>query len=355
MKLIHGGDIAGFKEQYGFEPIDFSVNTNPLGMPGGAMAAAKAALEEAGSYPDPLCRELCAAIGEAEGLAPEQVICGGGAADVIFRLVLAARPRRAMVTAPSFAEYENALAACGCAVEHHVLRREQGFRPGPELLKAVGPGLDMLFLCEPNNPTGQLSEPALLQAVLEKCAAAGTLLVVDECFNGFLPDAAARSLAPKVPGRPGLFVLRAFTKLYAMAGLRLGYGLCSNAALLEKMRAAGQPWPVSSVASAAGLAALEDTAYLEETRRATAAERAYLAKALDQPGLRVLGGSANYLFFHTGHPDFFDKLARRGFLLRDCANYKGLAPGYYRAALRCHADNARLAAAVAEILAGGQG
>ena len=112
--------------------------------------------------------------------------------------------------------------------------------------------LDILFLCEPNNPTGRTTPRALLLRILERCAACGTRLVVDECFNEFLDDPAAHTLLGELEGHENLLLLRAFTKWYAMAGVRLGYALCADGALLERMRAAGQPWAVSALAQAAG-------------------------------------------------------------------------------------------------------
>ena len=189
-------------------------------------------------------------------MAPEQVLCGGGAAELIFRLAYALRPRRALVTAPAFSEYEEALTAAGCAVTRHPLRRENRFDVDGGLLDAIAPGVELVFLCTPNNPTGRLVDGALLRAAAEQCRAVGAVLAVDECFLP-LSDGAGPGLAPCLAEYPNLLLLRAFTKSYAMAGLRLGYALSANGGLLERMAAAGPPWSVSTPAQAAGLAALE--------------------------------------------------------------------------------------------------
>ena len=126
MQLTHGGDWEGYRREYGGMPLDFSANVSPLGMPEAVCQAAADALADAWRYPDPLCRELRDALAAYHQVDAGQIVCGAGAADLIFRLVLARQPRRALVTAPTFAEYEQALALAGCEVEHLTLREETG-------------------------------------------------------------------------------------------------------------------------------------------------------------------------------------------------------------------------------------
>ena len=115
-KLTHGGDVAGFRREFGYEPLDFSANVSPLGVPDSVVRAITDAAIDADKYPDPLCRDLCDAIGAYEGVDPSYVICGNGAADIIFRFAGVMKNRRALVTAPTFSEYETALTANGCTV-----------------------------------------------------------------------------------------------------------------------------------------------------------------------------------------------------------------------------------------------
>ena len=298
MELTHGGDWAGYAAQYGGMPLDFSANVSPLGLPQGVRQAVARALDGADRYPDPLCRALRKKLSGALGVPPQSILCGNGAADLIFRLALAEQPKRALVTAPTFAEYEQALAVAGCTADRFFLREEEGFAVTEALLERIEPGLDILFLCEPNNPTGRTTPRALLLRILERCAACGTRLVVDECFNEFLDDPAAHTLLGELEGHENLLLLRAFTKWYAMAGVRLGYALCADGALLERMRAAGQPWAVSALAQAAGEAALEETDYSAALRALVAAERPRLSAGLAALGCRVLPGEANYLLFY---------------------------------------------------------
>ena len=350
MKLVHGGDWAGYRAEFGCDALDFSANVSPLGLPAGVAAAITNALPTADRYPDPLCRELRAALAGAEGVPADWILCGNGAADLIFRLALAVRPRRALLPAPTFAEYEAALQTVGCAVQRVFLREENEFAVTEEFIDAVTPETDIVFLCQPNNPTGQMTPPALVERLVRRCAECGAVLVVDECFLDFLPDRDAWTAKQLLRDAPQLIILKAFTKLYAMAGVRLGYALCGDATLLEKMRGAGQPWAVSSLAQAAGLAALQETAYAGAVRALIAEQRPRMAAGLRALGLRVMDGQANYLLFRAT-PDFGEKLRRRGAVVRSCANYPGLDAAWYRTAVRTAEENTRLLQIMGEILA----
>ena len=330
--------------------MDLSANVSPLGLPAGVAAAITNALPTADRYPDPLCRELRAALAGAEGVPADWILCGNGAADLIFRLALAVRPRRALLPAPTFAEYEAALQTVGCAVRRVFLREENEFAVTEEFIDAVTPETDIVFLCQPNNPTGQVTPPALVERLVRRCAECGAVLVVDECFLDFLPDRDAWTAKQLLRDTPQLIILKAFTKLYAMAGVRLGYALCGDAALLEKMRGAGQPWAVSSLAQAAGLAALQETAYAGAVRALIAEQRPRMAAGLRALGLRVMDGQANYLLFRATS-DFGEKLRRRGAVVRSCANYPGLDAAWYRTAVRTAEENTRLLQIMGEILA----
>lgn len=335
----HGGDWAGFLETYGAPPLDFSANISPLGMPESVRRAAEAALAEAGRYPDPLCRALREKLASCHGLPAEGILCGNGAADLIYRLAAARRPKTALVTAPTFSEYENALTLWGCRVSRFPLSEETGFAVTEDILSRITPELDLLFLCEPNNPTGRTTDRRLLKRVLERCSASGTLLAVDECFSDFLDDPASHTLLDDLQHFENLVILRAFTKSYALAGLRLGYALSQNAPLLAAMARGGPPWAVSGPAQAAGMAALEES--LEPLRQLIRRERPRLSAGLTALGCRVCPGEANYLLFFCGAPALPRRLAERGVLIRDCSNYHGLGPGWYRAAVRTREENLR--------------
>ena len=346
-QLVHGGDWAGYRAQFGRDALDFSANVSPLGLPEGVAKAITAALSTADRYPDPLCRELRAKLALHEGVPADHILCGNGAADLIFRLVWAKRPHKALVTAPTFAEYAAALETVGCRVERCFLREADDFAVTEAFCGAIDDSVDMVFLCQPNNPTGQLTPPALVARILEKCTACGALLLLDECFLDFLPDHASLTAKPLLSSG-NLLILKAFTKLYGMAGVRLGYALSADTALLDAMQHTGQPWAVSSLAQAAGLAALDETAYVEQVRALIAAQRPLLASGLRALGLRVLDGRANYLLFQ-GPETLGETLRQKGVVLRSCANYPGLDGSWYRTAVRTAAENEQLLQTLSEV------
>ena len=349
MELVHGGDWAGYRARFGHDALDFSANVSPLGLPQGVADAIVAALPTADRYPDPLCRELRTALSRAEQLPEPWILCGNGAADLIYRLVWAFNPRRALLPAPTFAEYAAALESVGCEVKRKTLHEADDFAVTEAFVQAVNQSIDLVFLCQPNNPTGQITPPELVQRLVRRCADCGAVLVVDECFLDFLQQRDALTAKPLLQTAPNLVILKAFTKLYAMAGVRLGYALCANTALLAKMQAAGQPWGVSSLAQAAGAAALRETAYADAVRALIADQRPRLAAGLRALGLQVIEGSANYLLFRA--PETLGAaLQQRGVCLRSCGNYPGLSAGWYRTAVRTAPENEQLLQTMREVL-----
>ena len=350
LQYVHGGDIQTYIDRHGFAPLDLSANINPFGIPDAVRTAMHRAVDNCTQYPDPFCRAARQAIGAREGVNPDFLYCGNGAADLIYRLALALRPRRALLPAPTFAEYAAALETVDCDVQRFLLREENDFAVTDGFVDAIDDSTDAVFLCQPNNPTGQVTPLAMVQKLLRRCADCGAVLVVDECFLDFLAARDALTAKTVLRDAPNLIILKAFTKLYAMAGVRLGYALCSDAALLDKMRAAGQPWAVSGLAQAAGLAALEETAYADSVRTLIAGQRPRLAAGLRALGLRVVDGQANYLLFRAP-ADFGAKLRRHGAVVRGCGNYPGLDETWYRTAVRTQKENEQLLKIMREVLA----
>lgn len=349
-KLIHGGDIYSARERLSRleDPpaiLDFSANINPLGLPEGVREAIRASVDTFDIYPDPLCRALVSRLSDYEGVPSEWILCGNGAADVVFRTVAAVKPKKAMVLAPTFAEYEEALHTVSCQVVHYELKADNGFQTGEGILEVLEEGLDMLFLCNPNNPTGQLITKELMLKILQRCESLGILLFLDECFNDFLEEPKNYTAKEYLREYQNLILLKAFTKIYAMAGLRLGYCVTANTELLKKIRVAGQPWSVSSPAQIAGIRAIEEEDYLSRTKELIREERKYMIPQLEEAGITVIASTANYVFVKapdtTGIP-LHERLFEKGFLIRNCDNYNGLGPGYYRICIRKHEENRKL-------------
>ncbi len=330
----HGGDV------YGDEiALDFSANINPLGTPPAVIEAICDAAQHVRQYPDPYCRELVAAIADHEQLDGKMILCGSGAAELIYAWCDALRPSFAAELAPTFGEYSLAAAHFGAEMLRYYLSPEKAFRVDeglPDFLKATEP--DALFLCSPNNPSGQTMDRNLLEKTLELCANAHTSVLLDECFLDFTDSKSAKDLLTEYPN---LLILKAFTKSYALAGARVGYCLSSNSELLTRMARAAQPWNVSILAQCAAVAALKEHDYPERAKTIVKEERVYLQRELAQLGFRVFPSEANFILFR-GKNGLDAALRRKKIAIRCCGNYHGLDEHYYRIAVRLHEENEQL-------------
>ena len=343
MENQHGGDVYG-----GGITLDFSANTNPLGTPPGVLDAVCRALPQLHRYPDPYCRRLVQAIATHEQVPASYVLCGNGAADLIYAYCAALRPWTAVEPEPTFAEYGLGLAQVGCRVTPYFLHQaenfdvDEGFLPFLEEKKP-----EAVFLCTPNNPTGRLLPLPLLEWILQGCAAWGARVFLDECFLD-LTEAGVSAKA-LLAAHPELLILKAFTKSYGMAGIRLGYCLCADSALLHRMAAASPPWNVSTPAQSAGVAALAERDFLQRTLSLVRTERRWLTDNLTALGFWVCPSQANYLLFRA--PEALgNALRQKGAVLRSCGNYPGLSACWYRTAVRTEQENRQLLALLAETL-----
>lgn len=335
----HGGDVYG-----GGITLDFSANTNPLGTPPGVLEAVRRGLPQLHRYPDPYCRQLVQAITAHEQVPASYVLCGNGAADLIYAYCAALRPRTSVELAPTFAEYGLGLAQVGCRVTPYFLHQAENFDLDEGFLSFLEEKKsEVVFLCNPNNPTGRLIPLPLLEQILQYCAAQGARLFLDECFLDLTEDGvSAKSL---LAAHPELLILKAFTKSYGMAGIRLGYCLCADNALLRRMAATSPPWNVSSLAQSAGVAALAEQDFLQRTLALVRKERRWLTDNLMALGFWVCPSQANYLLFR-GPRGLREGLLRRCIAIRGCGNYNGLDDGWYRIAVRPHGENEALITAI---------
>ena len=340
----HGGDVY-----HNRVTLDFSANVNPLGTPPEVVRAAAESAQRLAAYPDPYCGALREKLAAVHGVTAADIVCGNGAAELIFQFAAALRPKRALLPVPSFSEYEAALTAVGCETRFLPLSRADGFALTEALLPEITPETDALVLCTPNNPTGRSIPAALLQRILARCRETGTWLLLDECFLDLTERGAEKSVIPTLRAGDRCLVLRAFTKLYGMAGVRLGYAVCKNRDFLTALCRTVQPWNVSAPAQAAGEAALDCHDFVARTLALIAEERAYLLRELRALGIDVLPGDANFLML-SGVPGLYDRLREDyGILIRSCANYRGLREGDCRIAVRTHAENEKLIAALREV------
>lgn len=340
----HGGNIGQLSNI-----LDFSANINPLGTPESVKKAVAETVCDIEKYPDPYCTELRDRLGKHERISAENIVCGNGADDLIFRIVHAFRPERALICVPTFSEYSRALSETGCEIQEHILDEEMDFELGESILTNLDRSLDMCFICTPNNPTGRLIAPEILAKISVKCLENNIILVCDECFMGFVEDSENYSLRQFLNEK--CIILKAFTKLFAMAGIRLGYAVCGSSRIAERIQQSGQFWSVSALAQTAGIAALDETEYVNKTVRYITEERRFLAAELAKIGVKVYDGAANFLMFRS-RIELAEELLAEGILIRECANFSGLTEGFYRVAVRTHDENIRLINAVRRCLNG---
>jgi threonine-phosphate decarboxylase len=330
--------------------LDFSQNVNPLGPPAAALAAAEKALhEEAGRYPDLGYAELRTALAGYLGVSPESVLPTNGGAEALFlaaRVAAEGPGSKAIILEPTFSEYAAAARTAGFEVERVVARRpETGFWLDPAVLDdTLGKRRDvgLVFLCNPNNPTGDVVPRLDVLRIAQRVREAGAVLVVDEAFADFAPHL---SVAPDVD--EALFVTRSFTKFFAVPGLRLG---CLVTSEVERVRAFQPSWSVNAVAAAVGISAAGDRAFAEATLAEVELRRQELLDALEElTEITAYPSSANF-FLARGPRTLPEDLARKGVLVRGCEPFRGLGPGFFRIAVRGAEENGRLVEALRGIL-----
>ncbi len=422
IKGQHGGDVYRNKVR-----LDFSVSLNPLGMPESVKEAAKRGVDLSGQYPDWRQDALREKISNHFQVPPHCILPGNGAAELIYAFCQALRPKRGLCFVPCFQEYEEALLSAGAVFCPVFLPEEEAFQFPPqdrlefwmdELVRKNNLGMgDVVFLCNPNNPTGVALSAESIHIIARCLEKKKIWLFLDECFLPFLDsgysfldlpymdkheraslscficaagasqmglnacgiksmheranpspficaagasqmglnacgikskndneEAGSKSFAGRV------FLLRAFTKIYAMPGLRLGFGICFDMDLYSKMRSVLQPWNISLPAQLAGIAALDEEKYVRVTRGLVRQEHSFLSEKLSQ-GLaeKTYPGNANFILFKA-RSDLSARLLEKGILIRDCRNFRGLSAGFFRIAVRTHEENIQLIRAFEESL-----
>lgn len=328
--------------------LDFSVNTNPLGIPPRVFEELAQNQACFSMYPDQECRLLREKISSAYGQTPESVLCGNGASDLIFRFVHALYPRQVLLLAPTFSEYEKACQSVGATVHFYPLKKEHHYQLDRAFLDNWPDKLDCLFLCNPNNPVGNLIKHDLLYEILQKAKEKKCMVFLDECFLDLTGREEEESCLAYLHQFPNLFILKAFTKRYALAGLRLGFGFCSNQEFLNKMATHGASWAVSGPAQLAGLVCLEEEDYRKKSLEVLACERTFLMEQLKKFPLQLYEPLANYIFFES-KKELYQALLEEGILIRSCVNYHTLDAHFYRIAVRTRAENEQLIFALKKV------
>lgn len=338
----HGGDI--YRNQI---RLDFSVNTNPLGMPDPVKEALHQAVEEAENYPDIRAQALSAAVTEQLQVRKEQLVFGNGASELFHAVLHAIKPSKILIPVPSFLGYEEAAKAIDCEVIFYEMKKEENFCLTDRILDVLDENISLVFLANPNNPVGNLVEPELIFQIAEKCRQCDITLVLDECFMELTRKEQTYSFLKRLDEFPNVVVIRAFTKLYAIPGVRLGYLVCEKN-LAEKIRLQLPEWNLSVFAQRAGVAAIKEQEYIARAVVCIQTQRQFLLEELQAAGCSVFDSDADYLLFYSEMP-LYELFLQRGILIRDCSNFRGLQRGYYRIAVKSEEQNRMFAEVLREI------
>lgn len=338
----HGGDI--YRNQI---RLDFSVNTNPLGMPDPVKEALHQAVEEAENYPDIRAQALSAAVAEQLQVRKEQLVFGNGASELFHAVLHAIKPSKILIPVPSFLGYEEAAKAIDCEVIFYEMKKEENFCLTDRILDVLDENISLVFLANPNNPVGNLVEPELIFQIVEKCRQCDITLVLDECFMELTGKEQTYSFLKRLDEFPNVVVIRAFTKLYAIPGVRLGYLVCEKN-LAEKIRLQLPEWNLSVFAQRAGVAAIKEQEYIARAVVCIQTQRQFLLEELQAAGCSVFDSDADYLLFYSEMP-LYELFLQRGILIRDCSNCRGLQRGYYRIAVKSEEQNRMFAEVLREI------
>lgn len=304
-------------------------------------------LEAVRRYPDPSNLELKRSLADYLGVEPDNLLIGNGATEIIYSLCFLLRPRSVLVPQPTFSEYARAAEAAGAQVLSCPLLPTQGFRLDIDAYCRLLEQADMAFLCNPNNPTGNLLSYATLYHIWQESRRRGVWLIVDESFIDFVENWPELSLARVAAGEEKLIVLRSLTKFFALPGLRLGAGIAAPR-VIKYVEARCDPWRVNILAQLAGAVALKDKEFQARTWKWLKAEKAYLFEGLASlPGFYPHSSEANFILVDMslsgwGSAELTETLARQKVLVRDCSNFPGLKGEYVRVAVKEREANAVL-------------
>jgi threonine-phosphate decarboxylase len=353
MTFLHGGNVRAFARRFGLpesEITDFSTSANPLGPP---LSVEKTYAESFGlvsRYPDPESSQLKKEVARQFPLWPENVIAGNGATELIHLIVQLIRPRAALLLEPTFLEYRRALRIHGAEVRPVSLAEKHGFSAPLAHLAHAAQGVDMVFLANPNNPTGVLRERGEVASFLEEMERRSVFTVVDEAFIDWMPE---NSVGRLVTDRSSFFVIRSLTKFFNLPGLRVGFGLGAKR-LVEKLERLRVMWSVSGLAEALGAAALRDVEFQARSRAWLPSERRFLEEELKPiEALEVFPSEANFILARLknsmGVEALETELAESKIMVRNAANFIGLDQRYFRVAVRDRSENVRLLEALKKI------
>lgn len=364
---FHGGNIYKiFREKNIDKILDYSSNINPYGLPENLKKEIFEKLFVLERYPDPDYIELREKIAEKNNLNIENIIVGNGATEIIFLFMKILSPKKVLIVSPTFGEYERAIKASTLAndnleINYFELKEAENFVLNIKNLETeLENNYDLLILCNPNNPTGQFLKLKKLEEILKICEQKNTKLFVDEAFVEFVEDWENESIINSKENKENLFVIRAFTKFFAIPGLRLGYGICFNKNLLKKMLEKKEPWSVNNIADLAGQTVLDDENYIQKTKEWIKDQKKYMYENLNKiKGLRVYKTEVNFILLKIEDnllekgldvKNLRKKMLEKGILIRDASNFIYLDKHYFRLAIKDKLNNKKVIETLTSIL-----
>jgi cobyric acid synthase CobQ/L-threonine-O-3-phosphate decarboxylase len=352
----HGGNVRALAAKANCaenDLLDFSASINPLGPPQYVRAVISANISKLLHYPDPTYQEFCVAVAAEFALQPAQVLVGNGSTEILYALPRALAVQRAVIPVPSYIGYEEAITAADLAIEHFALHQEKQFGVDWLHLQQSLQGGELVFLGQPNNPTGTIIDLDSLGCAARKNPK--TYFIVDEAFIDFVDDSdSAMALTAHLAN---IIVLRSMTKFYAIPGLRLGFAV-AHQETAAKIRTVLPPWSVNCLALTLGAKMISDHAYGAASRALVKKLKNKFTRQLEGlKGLHVFAGQANFLLIKLSQSplnfkasELADKLLQFGIAVRVCANFAGLDDTYIRLAIRTQAENDQLISALGEVL-----
>ena len=364
---FHGGNIYKiFREKNIDKILDYSSNINPYGLPENLKKKIFEKVFVLERYPDPDYIELREKIAEKNNLNIENIIVGNGATEIIFLFMKILSPKKVLIVSPTFGEYERAIKASTLAndsleINYFELKETENFVLNFKNLETeLENNYDLLILCNPNNPTGQFLKLKKLEEILKICEQKNTKLFVDEAFVEFVEDWENESIINSKENKENLFVIRAFTKFFAIPGLRLGYGICFNNNLLKKMLEKKEPWSVNNIADLAGKTVLDDENYIQKTKEWIKDQKKYMYENLNKiEGLRAYKTEVNFILLKIEDnllekgldvKNLRKKMLEKGILIRDASNFIYLNKHYFRLAIKDKLNNEKVIETLTSIL-----
>lgn len=353
-KVVHGGNIDELSRSFNLDKdklIDFSANINPLGINKNVKEVIIKSLDEVERYPDITYFNLKSAISEFEGVENKNLILGNGAAEVIFNLVRAIRPKKVLIPAPTFGEYEEAALSVNSEIKYYYLKEEKNWIIDEEINSYINDDIDMVFICNPNNPTGTLTSKEAIINIIKKAKLTNTIVAVDESFLDFLKEVENYSVISLIKEYDNLFIIKSMTKLFAIPGMRIGYGICKNKDILSKIESVSVPWNINVLAEKVAIFSLKDKEYIDRTISYIEEEKAYLSKELNKfNDIKVFDPAVNFIMFKLEKEiDLKLELMKENIIIRSCSNYEGLSNKYYRVAVRKREENIKLIKALEKV------